>query len=142
MTLAQGQLLVSILGIVLATCAAVIAWRTFLRSERWKQAEFLAGVMKELAQDERTQRALSTIDWGLRSIKLGESTDPDGGYVKVSRQMQTLALRPHCLLGQGLTAPESIRFTPEEAAIRDCYDSLFDRSERLSNYAKKADHHR
>lgn len=121
---------------MLAAVGAVIAWRTFLRSEKWKQAEFLAREMKDFFGTEKVQTALLMVDWGLRRIKLLENSANDGGHVKVDRRLQVLALRPHTLLAQGSDEEGKGRFTREQAAIRDCYDALLDGLERFGNYLK------
>jgi len=136
MSTTLAQLLLATVGVVLAASGAIVAWRTFLRSERWKQAEFLAREMKEFFDDERVQKALLMVDWGLRRVKLLEETAADKGYVKVDRQMQVFALRPHTLLSQGSDEESKGRFTREQAAIRDSYDALLDGFERFGNYLK------
>jgi hypothetical protein len=125
---------VSIVTAVLAFSGALVAWRTFLRTERWKQAEFLAREMKEFFGDERVARALQMVDWGLRRIRLLEEFAPNGGFVIVDRALQVRALKPHVLLVQGSDEVGVGRFTIEEASIRDHYDAFLDGLERLGNF--------
>jgi hypothetical protein len=134
MDIPQTQLLVSVVAVILGTSGAVVAWRTFIRSERWKEAEFLAREMKDFFGDPRVQTALVMVDWGLRRIKLLEDSAQDGGHVMVDRTMQVQALRPHVLLVRGSDEVGKGRFTREEAAIRDHYDALLDGLERFGNY--------
>ena len=134
MTISQAQSLISAAALVLATSGAIVAWQTFLRSERWKEAEFLAREMKDFFGNERVHAALIMVDWGLRRVKLLEGTDDDGGNVMVDRMMQVRALRPHVLLMRGSDEIGKGRFTREEAAIRDHYDALLDGLERFGNY--------
>jgi hypothetical protein len=133
---------------------------TYLRTERWKRAEFLAHEMKEFFTTPRVQTALLLIDWGSRRIKLLENVPPESAFVVVDRDMQSRGLLPHVLLGAdgadpGSMAvketadsessgddlaedgsPRSDRFTQPEAAIRDCYDAFLDGLERFASYVK------
>jgi len=130
----EAQLLVSIVTVLLALSGAIVGWRTFLRSERWKEAEFLAREMKEFFGDERVRKALVMVDWGLRRIQLLDPAAPNGGYVTVDRALQVRALRPHVLLVYDADEAGAGRFTAEEAVIRDQYDGLLDGLERLGNF--------
>jgi hypothetical protein len=134
MTISQAQLMISAVALVLATSGAIVAWQTFLRSQRWKEAEFLAQEMKDFFADQRVQTALTMVDWGLRRMKLLEDAAADGGNILVDRIMQVRALRPHVLLARGSDEIGKGRFAPEEAAIRDRYDALLDGLERFGNY--------
>jgi len=130
----QAQLLVSAIAVALALSGAVVGWRTFLRSERWKEAEFLAREMKDFFGDERVRRALLMLDWGLRPIQLLGDNTAERGLVVVDRMMQVRALRPHVLLVRGSDEIGTGRFTAQEAAIRDHYDALLDGLERFGNF--------
>ena len=134
MDIPQAQLLVAIVAVILATSGAIVAWRTFIRSERWKEAEFLAREMKDFFGDPRVQTALVMVDWGLRRIKLLEDSAENSGHVIVDRAIQVQALRPHVLLIRGSDEVGKGRFTRVEAAIRDHYDALLDGLERFGNY--------
>jgi hypothetical protein len=134
MEVSQAQLLVSAITVVLAASGALITWRTFLRAEDWKTAEFLAREMKEFFADQRVKTALVMVDWGLRRIKLLDDAAYDGGNVIVDRMMQAMALRPHVLLSRGSDESGVGHFSQEEAAVRDCYDALLDGLERFGNY--------
>jgi hypothetical protein len=129
----QDQLLVSIATLVLALSGAIVAWQTFLRSERWKKAEFLAREMKDFFENPRVQTALTLVDWDLRRVKLLDDKARDEGYVIVDRMMQASALRPHVFFGRTSDEVAQGRFTREEAAIRDRYDALLDGMERFGN---------
>ena len=62
----------------------------------------------------------------------------------MTRELQVHALLPHTLLNEGVgsdvertsegTASSATRYTPAEAAIRDCYDAFLDGLERFSSY--------
>ena len=139
----MAELWVAALGLALTLTAALIAWRTFLRTERWKRAEFIAGEMKQFFDNPLVQRALWMIDWGTRSIPLLDEHAENRGRVMVTRPMQIHALLPHPLVspGEGSDQAEAqgsptSRFTPEEVAIRDCYDALLDRLERFADYVR------
>lgn len=133
MTIPQTQLMISAIAVVLAISGAIVTWRTFLWSERWKEAEFLAREMKAFFEDERVQKAMVMLGWGLRPIKILGSADVAGGFVSVDRMLQVQALRPHVLLLRGSDEVGIGRFTLGEAAIRDHYDALLDGLERFGN---------
>jgi hypothetical protein len=140
-----AKLIVSIIGLVCTFVAAFLAVRTFLRTERWKRAEFVAREMKEYFDEQRVQNALMMIDWASRRVPLFDSPN-DQGEVLVTRDMQVQALRPHTLLSntiesdaeQVADAAEScdVGYGREGAAIRDCYDAFLDGLERFGNYVE------
>lgn len=118
---------------------------SYLRTEKWKKAEFLAAEMKEFLSTPRVQKALLLIDWGSREIQLLEDRPLDESRIVVSRQIQTMALRPHILLNRTGSDPEIFTvdgtdseegFTQAEAAIRDCYDAFLDGLERFGSYVQ------
>jgi hypothetical protein len=139
-----AKLVVSIVGLGGTIGAAVVAIRTFRRNEKWKRAEFLAREMKEFFDDSRVQTALLLIDWGSRQMALLDENADDHGRVRVTRILQVHALLPHILVneragsdlepGEQTGDPIMRRFTPAEAAIRDCYDAFLDGLERFSSY--------
>lgn len=139
------KFIVSVCGLILSVIAGVVALRSFLRNEKWKKAEFLASEMKEFFADDRVQKSMLLIDWGVRRIQLFSQSNTDSEGVVVTRQMQVSALRPHVLLSSpdsdSLMNAESTThgqgaFTPDEARIRDCYDGFLDGLERISSYAR------
>jgi hypothetical protein len=144
--LESAKLIVAILGLGATFVAGFVGFRTFLRTEKWKRAEFLAREMKEFFGARGVQNALLLIDWGARDVPLFDPAASHGGRVHVTRRLQVFALRPHTLLddavgsdlvqGAGDTGPSEARYTPEEAAIRDCYDAFLDGLERLSSYVQ------
>jgi len=135
-----AKLWVEIIGLVASFSAAIVALRAFLRGEQWKRAEFLAKEMKEFLDNPRVQKALLLIDWGSRRIALLDDSADDHGYVLVTRQLQVNALLPHTFLSpasmEESDAISSVtqRYTPSQAAIRDCYDAFLDGLERFSSY--------
>lgn len=147
---------VSVFGVALSLVAGIVALKSFLRSEKWKKAEFLAKEMKDFFGDERIQKTLQLIDWGVRRIQLSAPEADSSGKVVVTRALQVRALRPHIFLqknvsdaeaadsdtemttSDGETAASEVgsleKFEPSEVAIRDCYDAFLDGLERLSSY--------
>jgi hypothetical protein len=141
-----AKLLVSTVALVGTAVAAIIAIRTFRRTEQWKRAEFLANEMKEFLDDRNVRNALLLIDWGSRQITLLDENAPNQGKIRVTRQLQVRALLPHTIVHpsvgsdveQSSEQSESglLAYSAEEAAIRDCYDAFLDGLERLSNYVQ------
>jgi len=137
--------LVDALTLLVATLGGIIAYFTYLGSEKWKKAEFLASQMKEFFADGRVQATMVMIDWGARRIRLPSPDSPDGAVVPVNRSLQAKALRPHNILGDGFTEADLIeqpngefiqRFSDPEVAIRDCYSRFLDGLETFANYVK------
>ena len=134
-----------ILALLGASIAFVVGLLQYRKAQRWKRAEFLANEMKIFFATPRVQRALLLIDWGCREIQLLEDRPADESWVIVTRQIQTMGLRPHTLLDQTGSDPETFHvdesvsgegFTESQAAIRDCYDAFLDGLERFASYAK------
>lgn len=146
MNIEVAKLIVSIVGLGGTFIAVVIGVRSYLRTEQWKRAEFLAREMKEFFANERVQRALTLIDWGTRNVNLVDGDS--AGDVLVTRRMQVRALLPHTLRKvasdpevfstnpKEVDHPDDRRFSPAEAAIRDCYDAFLDGLEAFSSYVK------
>jgi hypothetical protein len=74
-----AKLIAQGLGLIGTFIAAVLAVRTYRRTEQWKRAEFVAKEMKEFFDNLRVQNALLLIDWGIRRIPLLSETAPDNG---------------------------------------------------------------
>ena len=142
-----AKLIVSIIGLGGTFIAAVIAVRSFIRTEQWKKAEFLAHEMKEFFANEQVRTALTLIDWGARDVKLLDQQAVNKGKVFVTRQMQVRALLPHTLKSMASDAvvfhvdpvaenEDERYFSSAEAAIRDCYDTFLDGLETFSSYVQ------
>ena len=137
---------VPVIGLGSTLFGAGLAFKGFWRTEQWKRAEFLAREMKEFFASPRVQSALTMIDWSARRVRLLEATATEDGRVLVTRGMQIRALLPHTLIDlaggsdqeASAEGPDSelAHFTPAQAAIRDCYDTLLDGLERFSSYMK------
>ncbi len=142
---------------------AVGLWQ-YSRAQQWKRAEFLAQEMKDLLADPKSSNALIMIDWALRRIRLRAIENPEfKTRTVVTYEMQCRALQPHTQLepvpvtdkfpvseteadeeGAAEIAADAAvigdrlrKFTRDEALIRDCYDSLLDRLDRLGGYIER-----
>jgi hypothetical protein len=143
--LEYAKLLVQAIGLLGTLVVAGIAMRTFRRTEKWKRAEFLASKMKEFFDDRRVQQAMTLVDWGSRRVQLLDGTAPNGGVVRATRALQARALLPHTMVDEGTGSDvegdreEGVpmrRYTSEEAAVRDRYDSFLDGLERFAGYVE------
>jgi hypothetical protein len=139
----QWKLGVSILGFGGTVLALFFAGRQYRRAEEWKRAEFVAKEMKDFFGDRKVAIALQSIDWGNRHANLLGLSDPaDKTKTRVTRALQTTALLPHSIVDPHTGSdgesdaddPTMRRFSPEEAAIRDCYDALLDGLERFDSF--------
>ena len=147
-----AQLVVSFFGFIGAISAFTFAIFQYRKAEKWKRMQFVADEVRELEADPQIQNALWMIDWGVRSINLFLIRDPKTeDFVKITRDMQWRALLPHPLKKthdeyqaktkmdiegtSGEIGPSRDRgFTVLEARIRDTYDSLLTRLDRLETF--------
>lgn len=134
----------SALGVLGATIVFGVGWYQYRRAQKWKRTEFVAKEYKELLQDRRATNALAMIDWASRDIRLHAAFDPkDPQLTRVTRDMQCRALLPHSFketpaeaTGEyqvSLDGAQLRRYSEVDALIRDCYDGLLDRLDRLGN---------
>ncbi len=136
-----AKLIVSAIGLGGTLVAVLVGLSTFLRNEKWKRAEYLSREMKAFMDKPKVQTTLTLIDWGARTVTLLGEDAPNKGKVPVTRFDQVLALLPHTLVGEKAGSemqhmadnPDLLgRYSPEQAAIRDCYDAFLDGLERFS----------
>jgi len=130
--------LLALLGAAIAF--AIGLWQ-YTRAQQWKRAEFLANEIKDLQADTRAATALSMIDWESRDFNLRPG---DATPTRVTREMQVRALVPHTIANpskqldtQSPTAIDGAQrrgFSEAEADIRDSFDALLDRLDRLGSY--------
>lgn len=140
-----------------ATVAFVVGLMQYRRAQQWKRAEFLAQEMKELFADVKCTNTLTMIDWAAREIPLGAfSIPPDSTRIAVDYVQQSDALRPHdfeALIEEPSSASSpgaaeqagepaaskdrDARFDPRQTLIRDCYDGLLDRWDRMGSYVTR-----
>jgi len=117
----------------------------YRKTQLWKRAEFVATEMKAFFADPEVRKATIMIDWATRRINLLNSPNTmQESWPIVSRETQVYALLPHDLVRDVATSTDHERseaisggeltFNLYEAAIRDCYDRLFDGLERFANY--------
>jgi hypothetical protein len=143
-----AKLLVSILGFGGAISALIFGIRQYGRAEQWKRGEFVAKEIKEFESDPVVRNAFLMIDWGKRKVNLFLVQNPtDADYIIVTREDQWRALLPHPLKHEYPSGPTStkqpsvnltseMKFTLEEAKIRDTYDTFFGYLERFANFVK------
>jgi hypothetical protein len=147
LTLPHLQFTVSVLTLVVGAAGGIVAYRSFRRTERWKEAEFLAGEMKDFFDNDRVQKTKWFIDYETRTIQVLPTTEHHTGNIVVTRLLQAEALRPHCidpkvlredkdaLIEQEGTAKIDY-FSAADVVIRDCYERFLDGLETFANYAK------
>jgi hypothetical protein len=145
MTLEQA---LQILGYGGAFIAFAIGLAQYSRAQEWKRAEFLADEIKDMSSDTKASCAITMIDWAARRIRLLALRDTtDTTVTVVTYGLQCQALLPHTLVTGSadeevnlVTGPDGTkvrRFTPEQAVIRDCYDALLDRWDRMGAYLER-----
>ena len=90
-TLEHIKSLVTVTGALGSFIVFSIGVSTYLRTEKWKRAEFLANEMKEFFASPRVQKALFLVDCGSRKLQLIDDRSGDEGRILVTRHMQTKA---------------------------------------------------
>ena len=147
-----AQLIVSFFGFLGAISAFTFAIFQYRKAEKWKRMQFVADEVRELEADPVIQNALLMVDWRERDINLFLIRDPKTtDLVRINRDMQWRALLPHPIK-QGFPKYEAtsggdnterigeirpgrdLGFTVIEARIRDTYDALLTRLDRLETF--------
>jgi hypothetical protein len=109
-----------------ALVAFVIALWQYIKSQRWKRAEFVAGEVKSFLDDIAVKTVLTMLDWGQREIQLYRyDDDASREGVLVDRPLLSSALMIHVEHGP---------FSREEAAIRDIFDRFLSGLERFESF--------
>jgi hypothetical protein len=104
-----------------AAVAFGVASLQYARAQRWKRAEFVAGEMRVFVSDKAVARVMTMLDYSSRKIELFKDEEVLVGYELVSS-----ALRKH--------HPGDVKYTPEEAAIRDYFDIFLGYLERFEAF--------
>ena len=147
-----AQVVVSFFGFIGAISAFTFAIFQYRKAEKWKRMQFVADEVRDLEADPIIQNALLMVDWGVRKINLFLIPDPEpNDYVKITRDVQWRALLPHPLKQKygeyqaktkmdiegtsGEIRPgRDLGFHVTEARIRDTYDALLTRLDRLETF--------
>ena len=147
-----AQVIVSFFGFIGAISAFTFAIFQYRKAEKWKRMQFVADEVRDLEADPVIANALLMIDWVVRKINL--LLVPDAkvvDLVKITRDMQWRALLPHTLKQKypeyqaktrmdiegtsGEIAPvRDLGFEATEVLIRDTYDALLTRLDRLETF--------
>jgi hypothetical protein len=119
----QWLTLAAMTGGLVAFLGGLMQYR---RAQRWKRAEFVANEMKEFKADPMVHNALLLLDWNERAIDLFPlEGDPEKRSVRIEEGAIARALVPHIARRD---------FSPTEIAIRDTFDSFFERLERFEYF--------
>ena len=147
-----AQVVVSTLGFIGAISAFTFAIIQYRKAEKWKRMQFVADEVRELETDRKIENALLMADWGVRKLNLTLVPDPKPEeYVLITREMQWRALLPHPVKKEnkdywattttyldgtsGESRPEyDSNFSATEVLIRDSYDALLTRLDRLETF--------
>lgn len=112
-----------------AAVAFVVGLLQYRKSQRWKRSEWVAQEMDGFFKDPVVRSALCMIDWGARRLELYPNREkPEERFVVVTDDRMARALEFH------ENRPEG--FTEDEAAIRDAFDHLLDRLERIHSFVE------
>jgi hypothetical protein len=84
---------------------------------RWRKASLARDVLDQLFRDTRAFNAMRMLDWS------GRTYEVDGNRVVIGTQTMLHSLRI-----------EELRFAPEEAFVRDSFESLFDHMQLIEHF--------
>lgn len=99
----------------------------YMRSQRWKRAEWVAQEVRAFFADPLVAAATRMIDWGGRTVQLfPDKAEPKERIVYVDDNTVTQALMYH--------GDRVCTFTETEAAIRDAFDRFLDGLEKFDQF--------
>lgn len=122
----MSDVTLEIVKIAGASTAFVIGLLQYMKSQRWKRAEFVANEVKEFNALPEVRNAKLMLDYTERYVDLfPEKEKADERRVDVTEAMVVSALKPH---------GKQTEFKQAEARIRDTFDEFFGRLERFENF--------
>jgi len=117
------------IGLMGAAIAFAIGAIQYAKAQSWKRAEWVAQEMDAFFRDPIVKSALQMLDWDGRRIQLyPERESYADRFVVVDDENLVKALQSHIERRCG--------FSQQEAHIRDIFDHLLDRLERLSCFVR------
>jgi hypothetical protein len=122
-------LLIGGAALIGASIAFFFGLLQYRKSQHWKRAEWVAQEMQLFFGDPAVNSALRMIDWSARRIELFPDHHDKAQRLVVVRDddlAEALAMHPD--------RPEG--FSEIEAAIRDLFDHLLDRLERINSFVE------
>lgn len=127
---AQEQLkAIALLG---ATLAFLIGLFQYRKAQTWKRSEWLAQEMESFFNDPVVVAALRMIDYGERRIELYPKREAEATrFVLLRDDDVAKALEHHSIRHQ-----EDRGFNDDEASIRDAFDHLLARLERIQSFVQ------
>jgi hypothetical protein len=129
LTIAQIEASLQGLALVAGAVAFACGLYQYSKAQAWKRHEFVAAEVRQFDSDPLARSAMLMIDWGTRNIALFPShPDYSARFVLVTRPLLHTALVTHDKIGRV--------YTPDEAAIRDCFDSFFSGLERFEQFIR------
>ena len=120
MTLDDMKKYTDVVGPILALIAFGVALWQYAKAQSWKRSEFVERAIGEFRNDPLVRDALSMLEYQQRHIAIPEAEDGKGRVIPATIALATMALRD-----------EPDEHEVDCDAIRDRFDRLFDRLERL-----------
>lgn len=112
--------------IIVGSCTAAVALRTYKSAQDWKRAEFLYHHVKQAESDLLVQDAMLMLDWTNRYYRLPNHITGETTSIRVTDEILALALSTKTPFDYG----------DVELAIRDRFDAWFWYIERLGHYVE------
>ena len=104
---------------MLGTIAFISGYLQYIKTQKWKRAEFVVKEVKEYENKEKIQLAMKMLDWN-RTLYIVK-----GEEIIIDDEILTVALRKHDKLNN---------FDSKEIFIRECFDDYFVSLERFNHY--------
>lgn len=121
------------MALVGATLAFLIGLLQYRKAQTWKRNEWLAQEMESFFDDPRVAAALRMIDYGERRIELYPSRRKEAERFLLLRDDDVAkALEHHSVRYHR----DDRGFTDDEATIRDTFDHLLGRLERIQSFVQ------
>lgn len=112
---------IALLGVVAGIVGFISGLNQYIQTQKWKRAEFVVKEIKEFEAKPEVSAALQMLDWNARCSNVPGLEEP----IQVTDELLIRALVPHT---------KRNNFSPEEVAVRDCFDELFDSLERFDHF--------
>lgn len=133
-TILEGQLGFQLLAGLAALIAFIVGLRQYRRGQGWQKAQILLSLVNTFENNALVRAARTMIDWDERQIMIGDKV------VHFNREVLASALRvqEYDVVGASTIAgtESSIPYTPEEALIRDAFDTFFDFFFKLESFVR------
>ena len=116
---------IGLFGVIGGLGAFLTGFFRYLRTQKWKRAEFVAKEVKEFESKPAIMMVMRMLDWELRTYELYPENKPGRQRVWVSDDTLCAALISH---------GDKQKFSKKEARVRDIFDQFLDGLEKFEHF--------